>query len=53
MESIQVMLVVLTIENFEVQSQMNVKIFSLNGDLLEEIYIQQPKGFVVKSLIFL
>lgn len=29
---------------------MNVKTTFLNGDLDEEIYIEQPKGFVVKRL---
>ncbi len=39
MESIQVMFVVTTIENFEVH-QMNVKIIFLNGHISNEIYMQ-------------
>ncbi len=39
MESIQVVFVVTTIENFEVH-QMNVKTIFLNGHILEEIYMQ-------------
>jgi hypothetical protein len=29
--------------------QMNVKTALLNGDLLENIYMAQPKGFAVKG----
>jgi hypothetical protein len=39
MESIQVMFVVTTIENFEVH-QMNVKTIFLNGHISNEIYMQ-------------
>ena len=36
------------IHNFEIH-QMDVKIAFLNGDLDEEIYMEQPEGFVVKG----
>jgi ATP-binding cassette subfamily B (MDR/TAP) protein 1 len=40
--------VVATIEDFQVH-QMDVTIIFLNEHLLEKIYMQQPKGFVVKG----
>jgi hypothetical protein len=48
MESIQVLLTVTTIEYLEVH-QTFVKITFLNGNISKKIYMQQPKGFVVKG----
>jgi hypothetical protein len=48
MESIQVVLAILAIEYLEVHP-MDVKITFLNGDISMKIYMQQPKGFVVKG----
>jgi hypothetical protein len=48
MESIQVLLIVTTIEYLKVH-QTFVKIIFLNGNISKKIYMQQPKGFVVKG----
>ncbi len=48
MESIEVVFVVAVVEDFQVH-QMDVIITFLNEHLLKEIYMQQPKGFVVKG----
>jgi len=48
MESIQVVLAILAIEYLDMH-QMDVKITFLNGDISMKIYMQQPKGFVVKG----
>ncbi len=48
MESIQTLLVIVAIKDLEVH-QMDVKTSFLNGNHLKEIYMQQPKGFVVNS----
>ncbi|KAA0056652.1 putative Polyprotein [Cucumis melo var. makuwa] len=45
--SIRVMFAIATLNNLLVH-QMDVKIIALlNGDLEEEIYIEQPKGFII------
>ena len=46
--SIRMLIAITAIHNFEIH-QMDVKITFLNGDLDEEIYMEQPKGFVVKE----
>nr|CAN77977.1 hypothetical protein VITISV_010463 [Vitis vinifera] len=46
--SIRMLIATTAIHNFEIH-QMDVKITFLNGDLDEEIYMEQPKGFVVKE----
>ncbi|PKI57121.1 hypothetical protein CRG98_022485 [Punica granatum] len=43
--SIRMILAVATLRNLEVH-QMDVKTAFLNGDLDEEIYMEQPEGFV-------
>ena len=44
--SIRVLLAITALHNLEVH-QMDVKTAFLNGELDEEIYIEQPKGFIV------
>ena len=44
--SIRMILAIATLRNLEVH-QMNVKTAFLNGDLEEEIYMEQPEGFIV------
>ncbi|BBN69916.1 transposable element gene [Prunus dulcis] len=44
--SIRMLIVIVALHNLEIH-QMDVKTVFLNGDLEEEIYIEQPKGFVV------
>ena len=46
--SIKLLLSVATAFDFEVE-QMDVKTTFLHGDLEEEIYMKQPKGFMVKG----
>ena len=46
--SIRMLIAIAAIHNFEIY-QMDVKIAFLNGDLDEEIYMEQPEGFVVKG----
>ena len=46
--SIRMLIATTAIHNFEIH-QMDVKITFLNGDLDEEIYMEQPKGFVVNG----
>jgi hypothetical protein len=43
---IQILIAILAIKKHEIH-QMNVKITFLNGDLKDEVYMEQPKGFVV------
>ena len=44
-DSIRLALAIATSKQWEVH-HMDVKCAFLNGDLIEEIYIQQPEGFV-------
>ena len=44
--SIRVLLAIVALHNLEIH-QMDVKTAFLNGDLEEEIYMEQPEGFVV------
>ena len=46
--SIRLLLSVVDAFDFEVE-QMDVKTKFLHGDLEEEIYMKQPKGFMVKG----
>ena len=48
MESIRLLLAIAADENWEVH-HMDVKTAFLNGELTEEVYVQQPIGFVVKG----
>ena len=47
-DSIRLLLSVVVAFDFEVE-QMDVKTTFLHGDLEEEIYMKQPKGFMVKG----
>ena len=44
--SIRMLIAIAAIHNLEIH-QMDVKTAFLNGDLDEEIYMEQPEGFVV------
>ena len=46
--SIRMLIAIAAIHDFEIH-QMDVKIAFLNGDLDEEIYMEQLEGFVVKG----
>ena len=46
--SIRMLIAIATIHNLEIY-QMDVKTTFLNGDLDEEIYMEQPKGIIVPS----
>jgi hypothetical protein len=43
---IQILIAILAIKKHEIH-QMGVKTTLLNGDLKDEVYMEQPKGFVV------
>ena len=45
LESIRIVLAIASHLNFKLY-QMNVKSASLNGMLQEEVYVEQPKGFI-------
>ena len=45
LESIRILLAIASHLNFKLY-QMDVKSFFLNGMLQEEVYVEQPKGFV-------
>lgn len=47
-ESVRYLLVHAALEDWEIES-MDVKTAFLNGDLDEEIYMEQPEGWVVKE----
>jgi hypothetical protein len=46
MESIRIILALIVNEDYEVH-HMDLKTTFLNGKLTEEVYVQQPQGFVV------
>jgi hypothetical protein len=48
MSSIRVVLGIAATMDLKIE-QLDVKITSLHGDLEEEIYMEQPKGFVVEG----
>ena len=45
-ESLRLLLALATPENWEIH-QMDVKLAFLHGDLDEEIYMEQPQGFII------
>jgi hypothetical protein len=46
--SIQILIVITTINKLEIH-QMDIKITFLNGNLNEEVYMEQPNGVVVNE----
>jgi len=46
--SIQILIVITTINKLEIH-QMNIKITFLNGNLNEEVHMEQPNGAVVNE----
>ena len=48
LKSIRILLAVAASLDYEIW-QMNVKITFLNGSLEEDIYMQQPEGFIAKG----
>ena len=42
------LIAIATLHNLDIH-QMDVKIAFLNGELNEEIYMEQPEGFVIKG----
>ena len=48
LKSIRILLSIASHYDYEIR-KMNVKTAFLNGNLEEEIYMMQPKGFVAKN----
>ena len=48
LKSIRILLVVVVSLDYEIR-QMNVKTAFLNGSLEEDIYMQQPEGFIARG----
>ena len=48
-KSIRIMLAIAAYFDYEIW-QMDVKTAFLNGNLLEDVYMQQPDGFIVPTL---
>ena len=46
--SIQMLIAITTINNLKIH-QINVKTIFLNSDLDEEVYKEQPKGFIING----
>ena len=42
------LIIIAVLHNLDIH-QMDVKTASLNGELNEEIYMEQPEGFIVKG----
>jgi hypothetical protein len=49
-ETVRLLIVVAAKRGWQVH-HMDVKLAFLNGDLLEEVYVQQPPGFVMKMYV--
>ena len=51
LESISILLAIASHLNFKLY-QMDVKSAFLNGMSLKEVYVEQPKGFIVDTTLF-